>query len=514
MHGAIAITRDVSRKGRRDAAADAASATNRAKDDSPQNHSTKKLTMRAIRPLLHPLHAATGLALAAIRCLHAKAILLLAVFGVSVAQASAPETLISSGPQPTSNVSWANFVVYSPFYNPDRPVSFTWSLDGSPGVTVAGFMGQMFLPLINLAEGQHTFSVFATYVDTGNSDPTPATWTWTVDAIPPVPGEADALNAAIVGVQVHATAVQPDGKTILVGNFTQVLGQARNHIARLNADGTLDAGFDPNANGTVRAVPGRRADSARRRLHESRRYRAQPHRPAQCRWHARHGFDPGADGSVRCLALDADGRILLGGFFTNAGGGARNFIARLSATGVLDAGFDPNANGSVRSIAVETDGRILLGGQFTTISGTARNHIARVDGGGLLDTGFNPDPNGIVRCVALQADGRILLGGQFSLIGGTGRNAIARLDTTGALDTGFDPNAGGGFVSSIAVQADGRILFGGSFTSVGGTGRTRLARVDAAGALDANFNPNVNSDVSSVAMQADGRILLGALLPW
>lgn len=444
--------------------------------------------------------------------LYAKAILLLAVFGVSVARADPPNTVIFSSPALVSPSSSADFGIISAFYS--APVTFTWSLDGGPAVTQPGLGNespQIFVQFINLAEGQHTFTVFATDVHTGNSDPTPATWTWTVDAIPPVCGEADALHAAIVGVQVHATAVQPDGKTILVGNFTQVLGQPRNHIARLNADGTLDAGFDPNTNGTVHAVAveadgqillggdftsiGGTGRNRIARLHSDGTLDTD--------------FDPGADGSVRCLALDADGRILLGGFFTNAGGGARNFIARLSANGVLDAGFDPNANGSVRSIAVETDGRILLGGQFTTISGTARNHIARVDGGGLLDTGFDPDPNGIVRCVALQADGRILLGGQFSMIGGTGRNAIARVDTTGALETGFDPNAGGGFVSSIAVQADGRILLGGSFTSVGGTGRTRLARVDAAGALDAGFTPNVNGDVNSVAMQADGRILLG-----
>src|SRR5687767_14060910 len=65
------------------------------------------------------------------------------------------------------------------------------------------------------------------------------------------PGDLDPLNANLVGNDpdyVYATTVQPDGKTILAGNFFSVLGQLRNNIARLNADGTLDPGFNPDVN--------------------------------------------------------------------------------------------------------------------------------------------------------------------------------------------------------------------------------------------------------------------------
>lgn len=58
----------------------------------------------------------------------------------------------------------------------------------------------------------------------------------------------------MAGTYVLATAVQPDGKVILAGSFTTVLGQSRNNIARLNADGTLDSGFNPNVNGTIWSV--------------------------------------------------------------------------------------------------------------------------------------------------------------------------------------------------------------------------------------------------------------------
>ncbi|MBX7186267.1 MAG: delta-60 repeat domain-containing protein, partial [Vicinamibacteria bacterium] len=68
------------------------------------------------------------------------------------------------------------------------------------------------------------------------------------------PGDLDALDAGMVGDYVFATTVQPDGKIILAGSFTSVLGQPRHYLARLNADGTLDAAFDPNPDVPVYSV--------------------------------------------------------------------------------------------------------------------------------------------------------------------------------------------------------------------------------------------------------------------
>src|ERR1700693_6382170 len=81
-------------------------------------------------------------------------------------------------------------------------------------------------------------------------------------------------------------------------------------------------------------------------------------------------------------------------------------------------GFDPNANGTVRVVFVQPDGKILIGGDFTTLSPSGgatvtRNHIARLNPDGTLDTAFNPNANGTVRSIAVQTDGKILAGGQF-----------------------------------------------------------------------------------------------------
>ena len=84
------------------------------------------------------------------------------------------------------------------------------------------------------------------------------------------------------------------------------------------------------------------------------------------------GFDPNANGAINVVVVQSDGKILIGGDFTalSPNGGAavpRNRIARLNPDGTLDTGFDPNANNTVYAIALQTDGKILVGGAFGNI---------------------------------------------------------------------------------------------------------------------------------------------------
>ena len=90
------------------------------------------------------------------------------------------------------------------------------------------------------------------------------------------------------------------------------------------------------------------------------------------------GFNPGASSDVFSLAVQADGKILVGGNFTTLGGQTRNYIGRLNADGTLDSGFNPGASSSVYSLAVQADGKILVGGSFTTLGGLTRYHIGRL----------------------------------------------------------------------------------------------------------------------------------------
>ena len=201
------------------------------------------------------------------------------------------------------------------------------------------------------------------------------------------------------------------------------------------------------------------------------------------------GFNPGANFTVSAIALQPDGKIVVGGVFTTLGGGgtgttARSYLGRLHHDGSLDLTFNPGATGPIQALVVQPDGKILVGGLFTMLGGgggglTPRNFIGRLHADGSLDTTFDPGANDIVDALALQPDGKILVGGRFRMLGGGGtgtttRNGIGRLHPDGSLDTTFNPDAIGALtsagVSSLVLQPDGKILVGGWFESQGGAG--------------------------------------------
>jgi len=362
---------------------------------------------------------------------------------------------------------------------------------------------------------------------------------WAVRA---APGDLDPLKAQFGPTDtsyVRATAVQTDGRIIIVGNFTSVLGVPRNYIARLNTDGTLDTSFDPNPNRLVYCV----AVQADGKLLLGGEFTAlRPNGAALPTDRFRiarvnvdgtldMGFDPKANGAINCLGIQADGNVVLGGSFSTlqpngaASPFSRQNIARINADGMLDMGFDPKANGVVRCVTVQPDGKVLLGGDFFRLqpngapSFTQREFIARVNADGTVDA-FNPKASDIVQCIVVQPDGKVLFGGGFTTLqpngalSPTNRYRIARVNADGTLDTGFDPRANGG-VSNVAVQADGKVLLCGNFNALQPNGATSstprrfFARVNADGTLDTHFDPNPSFVVNGVEVQADGKVLLG-----
>jgi uncharacterized delta-60 repeat protein len=267
---------------------------------------------------------------------------------------------------------------------------------------------------------------------------------------------------------VNAIAVQTDDKIVVGGSFTKLAGQTRNGIGRLNADGTLDM-----------------------------------------------SFNPGADYSVLSLAIQGDGKLLVAGNFTTLGGQPRRAIGRLNVDGTLDPGFDPPMsamNPYVYSVAVQADGKILLGGYFTTLGGLTCTNIFRVNADGTPDISFRPGMGGpayfSVQALAVQADAKILVAGNFTTLGGQPRNGIGRLNANGTVDMSFHADAGGRELTanSIAVQGDGKILVTGSFTAMGGQPRSGIARLNADGTLDLSFKPAAGG---VLALQTDAHILVG-----
>ncbi len=258
------------------------------------------------------------------------------------------------------------------------------------------------------------------------------------------------LNLGTVGNFVLATAIQPDGKILVGGTFTTVLGVARNNIARLNSDGTLDTAFNPNANGSVLSIVAQRGrqDFSGRRFHRHRRTDPQPHRPARC--HDRPGrfVQPERKRFCQCNRGAGGRQDFSGRLFRRSnsiGGQTRNRIARLDPTTGLADSFNPNANERVNSIAVQADGNILVGGYFfgaNTIGGQTRNRIARLDPTTGLADSFDPNANSVVESITVQADGKVLSGRRFHAASADRRATTlpGSIPTTGLADS-FDPNA-------------------------------------------------------------------------
>jgi uncharacterized delta-60 repeat protein len=225
--------------------------------------------------------------------------------------------------------------------------------------------------------------------------------------------------------------------------------------------------------------------------------------------------------------VQADGKVLIGGYSATTMDCSpdsgdyfvRHFLARFNADGSFDSSFetaigDRYAFDSVNSLAVQSDGKVIVGGSFTSIKNTVRPRIARLNANGTLDTGFNPGAgaNGTVSSVVLQPDGKLLIGGSFTTINGTNRSGIARLNSTGGLDTSFSSGTGvAGTVYSIRLQPDGKAVIGGAFTNVNGTTRQNIARLNGDGSLDSSFNPGTgaNGIVRSIALQPDDKAVVG-----
>ncbi len=228
-------------------------------------------------------------------------------------------------------------------------------------------------------------------------------------------------------------------------------------------------------------------------------------------------------GTIRAVAFQPDGRILIGGDFTIENLPGRSHLVRLSSDGRLDLDFLASVNSGVYAIAVQPDEKILIGGSFTSVIGVTLPYLARLDSRGDLDGDFDPpNLNDAVYALGLQPDGKIVAGGAFTQSGATIVNRTARfLPADGALDSAFRSGTGSGFdsaVRSIALQPDGKIVVGGDFQHLfdGATthDRNRIARLNSDGSPDLLFSPvgpafGFNAPVHSVALQSDGRLVVG-----
>ncbi|MES2573368.1 MAG: T9SS type A sorting domain-containing protein [Bacteroidota bacterium] len=325
---------------------------------------------------------------------------------------------------------------------------------------------------------------------------------------------------------VREIIVQPSGKILIGGAFTSYNNIPINRIARLNADGTLDATLDPGtgANDNVSSIAIKTDGkiviagnfSSYNDTAIGKIALLNSNGTLDTAFLNPGGFQIGAQSVIFSTVLQADGKILIGGDFFSYNGTNRTRIARLNSDGTLDTSFNPGtgSNGRVYSIAVQTDGKILIGGTFTGFNGISKNRITRLNADGTLDTTFNPGTaaNAMVYAIVLQTDGKILISGEFPTFNGTTKNRIARLNADGTLDATFAPVTGAsGPVYSMGLQTDGKILISGAFTSYDGVTKNYITRLNTNGTLDATFNvggSGVEWSTPFLKLQSDGKILI------
>jgi uncharacterized delta-60 repeat protein len=298
-----------------------------------------------------------------------------------------------------------------------------------------------------------------------------------------------------------AMALQADGKIVMVGGLTD-----RFALARYNGDGGLDMTFGSGGKVTTDIVTDRFSEEA-----------------------------------ARCVAIQADGKIVVVGYGTIADrpvGSRFGFVlARYDATGALDMTFGTAGTftniviGQAFAVAIQPDGKIVVVGTVPVGPSNLENDfvVARFRDDGSLDPSFHGGLTttdfalgiDVARNVVLQPDGAILVSGEIQTVDQT---AVARYDAAGNLDMTFGD--GGKVVltgvrvgEGLALQTDGKIVLAGSvdtgtFPAV--TSQFALVRLQSNGSPDDAFGTasvvktavsDLGDEALAVAVQSDGKIV-------
>lgn len=282
----------------------------------------------------------------------------------------------------------------------------------------------------------------------------PSTNTWT------------ALGAGTNGA-VNALAVLPNGDVIAGGNFTSAGGIQASYVARFNAVSGLwfpmGTGMDPN--GYVQAlVTLPDGDIIAGGLFSTA---GDVDASRIARYHlATDTWSPLGAGltgslftSVSALALAPDGTVIVGGSFTSAGSVSARCVARYNSSteewSRLGTGVTSSAFPFVRSATVLPDGKVVVGGLFTTAGGVAVSNIARFDPSTNTWSALGSGANNSVSALATLPTGDTLAGGTFTTAGGNlWGNYFARYTLGGTAPTiSAHPQAAGSCPHSTASMS-------------------------------------------------------------
>ena len=336
----------------------------------------------------------------------------------------------------------------------DRPFMANITNEFGPNMHILCFCGQPDGKLLVSGDFAATSRPGYTNFARINTDGT-ADWSFTP---PPV----------IVWAGLTCMRVQHDAKILVGGWFDQFGGAARSHLARLNADGTLDDAF-------VGPV-----------------------------------INVGDDFAVTTLGFQSDGKILVGGDIYTRNLESRG-IMRLNPDGSPDQQFNKNVRTDswLFDLRVLPDDSILVN-QGVTSHGEHQALLARLRPDGTLDScwkPFNIPDQDWLRVIEVTSAGRVVIGGE---------NFLEMLNPDGSLDDSFHPVLSGSDyhrVYSVTAQPDGKLLLAGTFRFVNGLDAPGLAR------LESDLTPTApricfQTPDQSVGEGQSTTLLAGALGTW
>lgn len=189
----------------------------------------------------------------------------------------------------------------------------------------------------------------------------------------------------------------------------------------------------------------------------------------------------GVSGTVYAAVALPDGSVIIGGEFNTVDSQPRSNLAKILPTGILDstifAQITDGVNGTVYALATDAQGGVIVGGYFSEAQEKPRQNLVRYNPDGSLDLTFGgaqlPNgPNGQVRAIAVQPDGHIVVGGEFSMVGTFARRNVAKLNSDGTV---VGPQTAatrvGGKIHSLTVTSTGAVVAGGMFEVAGSTTR-------------------------------------------
>jgi len=303
----------------------------------------------------------------------------------------------------------------------------------------------------------------------------------------------------------NCIAIQPDGKIVVGGNFVTFNQTAHSNMVRLNSNGSVDESFTFGwiNNGTPVALALQQDEKIVVGIgggtNSNYINRLNTDGTVDPSFYSGTGFN----WSVNTLAIQPDGKIIAGGDFFSFNGNPQGNIARLNSDGTLDESFTTGSgfNERIFAISLQSDGKIIVGGRFTEFNGIGCNQIARLNSDGSMDESFDTGNESIgeVLALALESDGDIIV---------CGANKIARLKSNGILDNSFDavmPSQS--HLITIAIQNDGKIIVGGMFDP--SVQAKDIARLNNDGTIDKTYNigKGFNGTVYNMKLQDDGKLI-------